>query len=124
MRNSMRVRKGEGATYAQARDRAGQQARREEFERWRGEQEGVWAREDVLARLDGVAQQAFDRMLRVDEEPVVVVTNPNHEDEHVDALANLSPASRRRINVSICVESELKRAVMSAAQLDPARLKS
>ena len=80
MRNSMRVRKGEGATYAQARDRAGQQARREEFERWRGEQEGVWAREDVLARLDGVAQQAFDRMLRVDEEPVVVVTNPNHED--------------------------------------------
>ena len=118
----MRVRKGEGAAYAHAhvRDWAGQQARREVY----GGQEGVWAREDVLARLDGVAQQAFDRMLRVDEEPVVAVTNPNHEDEHVDALANLSPASRRRINVSICVESELKRAVMSAAQLDPARLKS
>ena len=67
MRNSLRVRKGEGGKGA-ARDRAGQQARREEFGRWRAEQEGAWAREDSLARLDGVALQAMDRMLRVDEE--------------------------------------------------------
>ncbi|KAH9164659.1 hypothetical protein EDB89DRAFT_2077804 [Lactarius sanguifluus] len=67
MRNSLRVRKGEGGSGA-ARDRAGQQARREELERWRAEQEGVWAREDTLARLDCVALQALDRMLRVDEE--------------------------------------------------------
>ena len=50
----------------------------------------MWAREDVLARLDGVALQAFDRMLRVDEEPVVVVGTSNHEDEDADALANPS----------------------------------
>ncbi|KAH9050382.1 hypothetical protein EDB83DRAFT_2676752 [Lactarius deliciosus] len=67
MRNSLRVRKGEGGRGA-ARDRAGQQARREELERWRAEREGVWAREDTLARLDCVALQALDRMLRVDEE--------------------------------------------------------
>ncbi len=67
MRNGLRVRKGEGARGA-ARDRAGQQERREEFERWRAEQEGAWAREDTLERLDGVALQALDRMLRVDEE--------------------------------------------------------
>ncbi|KAH9052287.1 hypothetical protein EDB87DRAFT_1692445 [Lactarius vividus] len=67
MRNRLRVRKGEGGKGA-ARDRAGQQARREELERWRWEQEGVWEREDTLARLDGVALQALDRILRVDEE--------------------------------------------------------
>ena len=63
----MRVRKGEGAAHAHAhvRDRACQQARREVY----GGQEGVWAREDVLARLDGVALQAFDRMLRVTRSP-------------------------------------------------------
>ena len=67
MRNSLRVQKGEGGMGA-ARDRAGQQARREEFERWRAEQKGTWAREDTLTRLDCVALQALDRMLRVDEE--------------------------------------------------------
>ena len=102
---------------------AGQQARREVFGRWRGEQEGVWAREDVLVRLDGVAQQAFDRMLRVDEEPVVVVTNPNHEDEDVDALANLSTASRRRSYKRVYVRRKRAEARSNVAQLDSARLK-
>ncbi|KAI9430350.1 hypothetical protein H4582DRAFT_1818772, partial [Lactarius indigo] len=67
IRNGLRVRKGEGGRGA-ARDRAGQQARREELERWRAEQESSWAREDTLARLDGIALQALDRILRVDEE--------------------------------------------------------
>ena len=124
MRNSMRVRKGEGAAHAPVRDRAGQQARREEFGRWRGEQEGVWAREDLLARLDGVALQAFDRVLRVDEEPVVVVTNhPSHEDEDVDALANLSPVSRRRAYKRLYMRRKRAEARGDVAQLDPARLK-
>ena len=69
------------------RDRAGQQALRKEFGRWRGEQEGVWACEDVMARLDGVALPVFDRMLRVPS---------NHQDEDADTLTNLSPASRIR----------------------------
>src|SRR6266404_4359287 len=56
MRNSMRVKKGEGGRGV-ARDREGQQARRDEFESWREEKEGEWAREDTLARLDDVALQ-------------------------------------------------------------------
>lgn len=77
MRNSLRVRKGEGGK-GRARDRVGQQARREELERWRTERKGAWAREDTLARLDGVALQALDRMLRVDEESRV---DPHREGE-------------------------------------------
>ena len=124
MRNSMRVvRKGEGAV--QVRDRAGQQVRREVFGRWRAEQEGVWAREDLLARLDGIALQAFDRMLRVDEEPVQPQPSrtTNHEDEDVDALANLSPVSRRRAYKRLYMRRKRAEARGDVAQLDPARLK-
>ncbi|KAH9971645.1 hypothetical protein BJV74DRAFT_889311 [Russula compacta] len=67
VRNGMRVRRGEG-TMGPRRDREGQEARKEEFERWRGEREVEWAREDVLARLDAVRLQVLDRMLRLDEE--------------------------------------------------------
>jgi hypothetical protein len=63
----MRVRRGEGAAREVARDREGQDARREAFERWRAEREVVWAMEDVLGRLDRVGLQVLDRMLRLDE---------------------------------------------------------
>ena len=67
MKNAMRVRRGEGGK-GQGRDREGQRARREEFERWQEEREVEWAREDVLGRLDVVGLQVLDRMLRLDEE--------------------------------------------------------
>jgi hypothetical protein len=140
MRNSMRVRKGEGGKGA-ARDRAGQQARREEFERWRVEQEGAWAREDSLARLDGLALQAMDRMLRVDEEsgaPAASTTSalpvagpstsrqtvhPAIGDDSEDALANLSPASRRRTYKRLYMRRKRAEARGDVAQLNPTRLK-
>ncbi|KAH8987427.1 hypothetical protein EDB92DRAFT_1778038, partial [Lactarius akahatsu] len=98
MRNSLRARKGEGGRGA-ARDRVGQQERREELERWRAEQEGVWAREDTLARLDGVALQALDRMLRVDEERRVEAhfRGEGEAEEHgppVTGLSTVVPPSR------------------------------
>ncbi|KAH8984357.1 hypothetical protein EDB86DRAFT_149961 [Lactarius hatsudake] len=159
MRNSLRVRKGEGGRGA-ARDRAGQQARREELERWRAEQEGVWAREDTLARLDCVALQALDRMLRVDEErsveahfrgeaeaeergtpaaqpgpPTAVPPSPrasehlstpaprDRGDDSEDALANLSPASRRRARKRLYMRRKRAEACGGVAQLNPTRLK-
>ena len=67
VKNSMRVPRGEGRK-GRERDREGQLARKEEFERLRAEREFEWARGDVLARLDVVALQVLDRMLRVDEE--------------------------------------------------------
>jgi hypothetical protein len=68
VKNSMRVRRGEGLAKSFERDREGQSARKEAFERWREERDVEWAREDVLGRLDGVALQVLDRMLRLDEE--------------------------------------------------------
>jgi hypothetical protein len=67
MKNGMRARRGEGEK-GRGRDREGQEARRETFERWRTERENEWAREDALARLDPTGLQVFDRMLRMDEE--------------------------------------------------------
>jgi len=67
VKNGMRLRRGEGGK-GQERDREGQRARREAFERWQGEREVEWAREDVLGRLDVVGLQVLDRMLRLDEE--------------------------------------------------------
>jgi hypothetical protein len=128
MRNSMRVRKGEGTKGAE-RDRAGQQARREEFGKWCEEREGVWAREDVLARLDDVALQALDRMLRVDEEGGIPPStdrpapSPADDSEDVDALANLSPASRRRTYKRLYMRRKRAEASGGVAQLDPTRLK-
>lgn len=161
MRNSLRVQKGEGGRGA-ARDRAGQQARREELERWRAEQEGVWAREDTLARLDCVALQALDRMLRVDEErrveahfrgeeeaaqpgppvtglstavPPSRATSPpasehlstlaprNRGNDSDDALADLSPASRRRARKRLYMRRKRAEACGGVAQLNPMRLK-
>ena len=137
MRNSMRVRKGEGGK-GPARDRAGQQARREAFERWRAEQEGAWAREDSLARLDGIALQAMDRMLRVDEESAPVasttsalpVAGPSTSrptvpgDDSEDALANLSPASRRRTYKRLYMRRKRAEARGDIPQLNPTRLKT
>ena len=67
VKNGMRVCRGE-AGKGHKRDREGQLARKEEFERLRAEREIEWAREDTLARLDVVGLQVLDRMLRVDEE--------------------------------------------------------
>lgn len=66
-RNGMRARRGQGLKGSE-RDREGQKARLEAFEKWRGEREVEWAREDALGRLDGVMLQVLDRMLRVDGE--------------------------------------------------------
>lgn len=65
-RNGMRVRRG--TIVGPGRDREGQKVRKEEFERWRGEREVEWTREDVLARLDADSLQVLDRMLRLDED--------------------------------------------------------
>ncbi|KAI0290354.1 hypothetical protein BC826DRAFT_1187348 [Russula brevipes] len=82
MKNGMRVRRGEGGEgKGVARDREGQDARRAAFERWRGERELGWAREDVLARLDVVGLQVLDRILRLDEERRV---EGGSGDEHED----------------------------------------
>jgi hypothetical protein len=80
VKNSMRVRSGEDKK-GHERDRKGQLARREEFERLRAEHEIEWAREDVLARLDVVALQVLDRMLRVDEEKRVKDDSDDEEED-------------------------------------------
>ena len=67
VKNAMRVPRGKGGK-GHERDREGQRARREVFERLHAEREVEWAREDALTRLDAVALQVLDRMLRVDEE--------------------------------------------------------
>ena len=119
--NGMRVRRGE-ASKGYERDREGQLARKEEFERLRAECEIEWARKDELARLDAVALRVLDRMLRVDKEegrsltmvdpvssssvpggplpsspPAKAIPNVN-EDDAGTVPSNLSPASRRFIS--------------------------
>lgn len=80
VKNGMRVRRGEGGKGLE-RDREGQRARKEEFERLRAEREIEWEREDALARLDVVALQVLDRMLRVDEERRVKAGSDDEEEE-------------------------------------------
>jgi hypothetical protein len=80
VKNGMRVRRGEGGK-GRERDREGQLARKEEFERLRAEREIEWAREDALARLDAVALQVLDRMLRVDEERRSKAGSDDEEEE-------------------------------------------
>jgi hypothetical protein len=66
-KNGIRVRRGEGEK-GSGRDREGQQAHREGFQRWLAECEIEWAREDVLARLVAIGLQLLDRMSLLDEE--------------------------------------------------------
>jgi hypothetical protein len=68
VRNGMRVHHGEGSAQGGARNREGQDAHREAFDRWRGEREVVWARGDVLGCLDGTVLPVLDWMLHLDEE--------------------------------------------------------
>ena len=80
VKNGMRARRGEGRK-GHERDREGQLARKEKFEQLRTERETEWAREDALARLDAVALQVLDRMLRVDEERRVKAGSDDKEEE-------------------------------------------
>lgn len=146
VKNGMRVRRGE-ASKGNKRDREGQLARKEEFERLRAEREIEWARKDELARLDAVALQILDRMLRVDEEegrlstipdPVASSSSPDgpppspppaaatlndNEGDSGTAPSNLSPASRRLISKRLYMRRKRAEASGRTAQLDPARLK-
>jgi hypothetical protein len=152
VKNGMRVPRGEGRK-GHVRDRVGQLARKEEFERLRTEHEIEWTREDAFARLDAVALQVLDRILRVDEErrdkagfddqeedkssttphPVAsssslrpVTPTPNDDDDDSDACAvpsNLSPASRRLISKRLHMRRKRAEASGRTAQLGPARLK-
>jgi hypothetical protein len=79
VKNGIRVHRGEGRK-GHERDRKGQLARKEEFERLRAEREIEWAREDALARLDAVALQVLDRMLRVEEERRVKAGSDDDDD--------------------------------------------
>ena len=79
VKNGLRAPRGEGRK-GHERDREGQLARKEEFERLRAEREIEWAREDALARLDVVALQVLDRMLRVDEERRVKAGSDDEEE--------------------------------------------
>jgi hypothetical protein len=80
LKNGMRVRRGEGREGLE-RDREGQLSRKKKFEQLRAESEIEWAREDALARLDAVALQVLDRMLRVDEERRVKDGSDDEEEE-------------------------------------------
>jgi hypothetical protein len=98
VKNAMRMRRGEGKK-GHKRDREGQLARKEEFERLRAEREVEWAREDALARLDAGALQVLDRMLRADEERKVKAGSDDEEEEdksstmsHPVASSSSSPA--------------------------------
>ena len=146
VKNGMRVRRGE-ASKGYKRDREGQLARKEEFERLRAELEIEWARKDELARLDTVALQVLDRMLRVDEEewrlsnmvdPVACSSVPGgpppssppakatpniNEDDAGTVPSNLSPASRRLISKRLYMRRKRAEASGGTAQLDPTRLK-
>ena len=151
VKNGVRVRRGEGGK-GQERDREGQRARREAFERWQEGREVEWAKEDVLGRLDVVGLQVLDRMLRLDEEnrdadsgdgleenePSIMLHHPaasssspdppspnnDTEDEDPGAIpSRLSPASRRRIRKRLYMRCKRAEASGGIAQLNPARLK-
>ena len=119
----MRMRQTEGSK-GNKRDREGQLVRKE-FKWLCTAHETKWAREDALVRLDVVALQVLDRLLRVDEErgvkagsddeegkpstmphpvaktppPVTPTPNDNESRGSVSAVPfNLSPASRRLIS--------------------------
>ena len=80
LKKGIRVPRGE-ARKGRERDREGELARRNEFERLRAEREIVWDREDALARLDSVSLQVLDRMLRVDEERRAKAGSDDGEEE-------------------------------------------
>jgi hypothetical protein len=92
VKNGMRVRRGEGRKGGE-RDREGQLARKEEFERLRAEREIEWAREDTLARLDVVALQVLDRMSRVDEERRVKAGSDDDEGGKSSTMPHLVASS-------------------------------
>jgi hypothetical protein len=102
VKNGMRVRRGEGKK-GHERDREGQLARKEEFERLRAERETEWARQDTLARLDADALQVLDRMLRVDEERRVKAGSDDEEEgkpsmvPHPIASSSSSPAAELHV---------------------------
>ena len=89
VKNAMRVHRGEGRK-GRERDREGQLARKKEFERLRAERENEWEREDALARLDTVALQVLDRMLRMDEERKVKASSTMPH-----PVASSSPPARK-----------------------------
>ena len=67
-RATIRAPKLGGRTPSGARDRAGEDARREDFERWEVQQRAEWEGEDLLRSLDKMGLTALDRILREDEE--------------------------------------------------------
>ncbi|KAI0262272.1 hypothetical protein BGY98DRAFT_1104190 [Russula aff. rugulosa BPL654] len=148
VKNGMRVPRGEGRKGCE-RDREGQLARKEEFERLRAEREIEWAREDALARLDAGALQVLDRILREEGKsstmphpvgssslagelhatappqspPPATPTLNDNEDDAGAIPPNLSPASRRLISKRLYMRRKRAEASGGTAQLDPARLK-
>lgn len=94
LKKDIRVPRGESRKKGHGRDREGQLARKNEFERLCAEREIVWDREDALARLDSVSLQVLDRMLRVDEERRAKAGSDDEEEERMlhPVASSSSPA--------------------------------
>ncbi|RDX53419.1 hypothetical protein OH76DRAFT_1462287 [Lentinus brumalis] len=78
VRKSMvRAPRGGGRTASQERDREGEKARREEFDRWLVQRRKEWEGDDMLLSLDKADLTTLDRMLREDEEGRGMVAEVN-----------------------------------------------
>jgi len=85
VRIGMRGRSGKGQTGREGdEDGEGQSVRKEAYERWRGERDVEWAREDFVGRLDAIGLQVLDRVLRRDEERRAEAGSGNGEGEGED----------------------------------------
>ncbi|TBU29959.1 hypothetical protein BD311DRAFT_755524 [Dichomitus squalens] len=73
-----------GRTASAERDRVGEKARREQFERWLAQKKSEWEREDMLSSLNRVGLATLDRMLRDEEEGRGVVGEASEYNSEVE----------------------------------------
>ncbi|KAH9851811.1 hypothetical protein C2E23DRAFT_224982 [Lenzites betulinus] len=81
---SLRARRGQARTASNERDREGERRRRKEFDVWLEEEQERWAAEDAWSSLDHAGLSALDRMLREDEEGIVLVDRGDDADDGVE----------------------------------------
>ncbi|KAI0720591.1 hypothetical protein C8T65DRAFT_567358 [Cerioporus squamosus] len=90
-KNMVRAPRGGARTAFQTRDREGEKARREEFERWLVQRRKEWEGDDMLLSLDKADLTTLDRMLREDEEGrgVVAEVNAHISDDEAEPPAEM-----------------------------------
>ncbi|KAI0826926.1 hypothetical protein BC628DRAFT_1319482 [Trametes gibbosa] len=77
---SHRARKGQARTASNERDREGERQRRKEFDTWLEEGQERWAAEDAWGSLDHAGLCALDRMLKEEEEGIILADQGDDAD--------------------------------------------